>query len=211
MRYKRKNFLGRKTMQRFLVFTLCFGLACLIGASSSFAQYGKATEQNIPTAAPDIKSDTSKDENSGKRKYVKPATPAIKPANIPTPTGASKSSAIPSDANISVYYDDFSIKKTFGGQTFCQMTFYVENNTNMMLDALILSMKWSGLSTNLNIAGVPANDLKAERYALVGSGCYTMGEEPKLTIEKCMMRSFTAAGKVIDIPEDKCKSIVVFK
>jgi len=211
MRYNRKNFLGRKTMQRFLVFTLCFGLACLIGASASFAQYGKSTEQNVPTAATNIKPDTGKDDDSGKRKYVRPATSAVKPANIPTPTGTSTGFAMPKDANITIYYDDFSIKKTFGGQTFCQMTFYVENNTKMMLDVLVLSMKWSGLSTNLNIAGVTAGDLKTERYALVGSGCYTMGEEPKLTIEKCMMRSFTAAGKVIDVPEDKCKSIVSFK
>ena len=70
MRYKGKNFLGRKTMQRFLVFTLCFGLACLIGISAAFAQYGKATEQNVPTSAPVIKFDTDKDDDSGKRKYV---------------------------------------------------------------------------------------------------------------------------------------------
>jgi len=195
-------------MQRFLVLTLCFGLACLIGASSSFAQYGKATEQNVPTAAPTPVTD--KADDSGKRKYTAPAAPTVKPAVIPS---AAKTSgfAMPKEANITVYYDDFSIKKTFGGQTFCQMTFYVENNTNMMLDALVLGMKWSGLATNLNVAGVTANDLKTERYALVGAGCYTMGEEPKLTVEKCMMRSFTAGGKVIDVPEDQCRSIVRFK
>ena len=211
MRYKRKNFLGRKTMQRFLVFTLCFGLACLIGISAAFAQYGKATEQNVPTSAPVIKSDTDKDDDSSKRKYVKPAAPAVKPAVVPAATKASAGFAMPKDANITIYYDDFSIKKTFGGQIFCQMTFYIENNTNMILDALVLNLKWSGLSTNLSVAGVNPNDLNTERYALVGSGCYTMGEDPKLSIDKCMMRSFTPAGKVIDVPEEKCKSIVLFK
>jgi len=202
---KLRNHFLEKIMKPFLAFTLCLTLALLGTANPTFAQYGKATQQNTPTAAP-----KTQDENSGVRHYKEPIAPTqpakTKPAAAPAPAFT-----MPKGSNISIYYDDFSIRKTMGGQIFCQMTFYVENNTKMNLDALTLHMKWSGIATNLNIGSIPANDLKPSRYALVGKGCYTMGDTPELDISKCAMRSFTTDGRIIDVPENQCKSIVVFK
>lgn len=181
-------------MRHFILTILCFGV--LGFSSSAMAQYGKALEQNVTTKAAPIK----------KPKAVLPAPKSFAPTAAPAVTFA-----MDKDAKIEVYYDDFSIKKTFGGQVFCQMTFYIENNTKMNLDSLVFDLKWAGISTNLNVDNVAPSDLAIKRYALAGQGCYTMGETPSLKVSKCLMRSFTPSGKVIDVPPDQCKSIVSFR
>ncbi len=110
-----------------------------------------------------------------------------------------------------VFFDDFSVKKTLAGQIFCQMTFYVKNDSNMQIDALVTDIKWPGISTNLNMENIPPKEVKTIRYALVGPGCYTMGETPSLNITSCLMRSWNNAGKVIDVPENICKNMVTFR
>ena len=114
-------------------------------------------------------------------------------------------------AQVAVFFDDFSVKKTIGGQIFCQMTFYVKNDSNMQIDSLITDIKWPGISTNLNFENIPPKEVKSIRYALVGQGCYTLGEAPSLNITTCLMRSWNRAGKVIDVPDNICKNMVAFR
>ncbi|MBR7158722.1 MAG: hypothetical protein IKD08_03455 [Alphaproteobacteria bacterium] len=112
---------------------------------------------------------------------------------------------------VAVFFDDFSVKKTLAGQIFCQMTFYVKNDSNMQIDALVTDIKWPGISTNLNFENIPPKEVKSLRYALVGPGCYTMGEAPTLNISSCLMRSWNKDGKVVDVPNNICKNMVAFR
>ena len=93
-----------------------------------------------------------------------------------------------------VFFDYFSLKKTLAVQIFCKMNFYVKNDSNMQIDE-----------------NIPPKEVKTIRYALVGPGCYTMGETPSLNITSCLMRSWNNAGKVIDVPENICKNMVTFR
>jgi len=135
--------------------------------------------------------------------------------NAAAPTGSVKKPApsvsMNKDEKVEIFFDDFNIKKTLGGQVFCQMTFYVDNRTNKMLDSILLDLVWSGIATKLNFSAVEPSDIKTLRYTLAGPGCYTMGENPTLNISRCLMRAKDASGKVVDVPEPMCKQAVVFK
>lgn len=195
---------------------LFIGAAGLFFASDTFAQYGRATTQGVTTAAPNaappppklpVLNDGTAESDNRQR------VPAGKPVITITAPSAAKPAA-PSMADgdkVVLFFDDFSIKKTMGGQVFCQMTFYVQNSTNKNLDALVVDLEWPGLATNISFDSVPPDDLKTSRYALAGKGCYTMGTEPKMTVSKCIMRAFDKANRVIDVPEALCKSVVSFR
>jgi len=116
-----------------------------------------------------------------------------------------------SEEKVEIFFDDFSVQRTMGGQIFCRMTFYVNNATEKMLDSIQATLTWQGISTNVTFSGVEPGDIKTVRYALAGSGCYTMGDAPDLKVAHCLMRAAVSNNKIVDVPEELCKKTVVFK
>ena len=114
------------------------------------------------------------------------------------------------DLPIQLYFDNFRVRRTLGGQTYCQMTFYVKNNGKTQLDSLATGVKWPGIATKLSFENVKPGGVTTLKYALVGPGCYTMGQKPTLDISLCYMRARMADGKIVDVPFDICKSMVTF-
>ncbi len=186
---------------------LAFGLSLSIMACpfAAYAQYGKVQGVVPPVGVQAVPANDGANASG---------SDANQKANNVSSAKANTTAANVRESNnekVEIFFDDFSIKKTLGGQIFCQMTFYVRNNTEKMLDSLIASINWSGISTKVSFAAVEPKDVKDVRYALAGSGCYTMGEEPTLEVERCLMRAVTPGGKVTDVPEDVCRKTVIFK
>jgi hypothetical protein len=193
---------------------LAFGLgltALVYPFNAAQAQYGKASQEVANPAA--LQASQSANTPSAKSTQGAEAGKAALPA---AKTGQHITDVIPpvtmkKDEKIEIFFDDFNIKKTLGGQIFCQMTFYVNNTTEKMLDSLMVDISWPGIATNISFAGIEPGDLKTMRYALVGAGCYTMGEQPTLNVTRCLMRFSAPDGKIYDAPENVCKQAVIFK
>jgi len=184
---------------------LTFGLSFFAFAYpfAAQAQYGKVA---LPVNSAKVQAESAPSANGVAEPAKDNVAAPLKNAPAPSPAVSMKSGE-----KVEIFFDDFNIKKTLGGQVFCQMTFYVSNQTDKMLDSLMTDITWSGIATKLNFSAVEPTDIKTVRYALAGSGCYTMGESPILKISRCLMRAKDASGKIVDVPEEICKQSVVFK
>lgn len=194
--------------------TIGLGLVALMYPFNADAQYGKALQQGVSTSDAIQQAPTSKAEPQPAAASTS-ATSGDKAASS-AQTNKAPAVSVPGTSmkegeKIEIFFDDFSIKRTMGGQTFCQMTFYVNNNTEKMLDSLMVDISWPGIATNISFSGITPTDLKTIRYALAGDGCYTMGETPTLNITRCVMRAALPNGNIVDVPEETCKQVVVFK
>ena len=98
-----------------------------------------------------------------------------------------------SSSQIFLYYTDFRIDRSIGGQSTCDVRFFVNTNLNSRLINLDVKLVWPGMTTNLSFVDVPPNSPTYFDYALVGDGCYTMDKMPNIVVNRCRVKGMSSA------------------
>ena len=83
--------------------------------------------------------------------------------------------------------------RSIGGQSTCDVRFFVNTNLNSRLINLDVKLVWPGMTTNLSFVDVPPNSPTYFDYALVGDGCYTMDKMPNIVVNRCRVKGMSSA------------------
>ena len=118
-----------------------------------------------------------------------------------------KGNPVRSSSQIFLYYTDFRIDRSIGGQSTCDVRFFVNTNLNSRLINLDVKLVWPGMTTNLSFVDVPPNSPTYFDYALVGDGCYTMDKMPNIVNVKYTSKMEADLDK-IDSGEKNYKDMI---
>ena len=86
-----------------------------------------------------------------------------------------------------------AVDRSIGGQSTCDVRFFVNTNLNSRLINLDVKLVWPGMTTNLSFVDVPPNSPTYFDYALVGDGCYTMDKMPNIVVNRCRVKGMSSA------------------
>ena len=103
---------------------------------------------------------------------------------------------------IFLYMKDFTVSKTVSGRTKCDVTFYVDNQTNEMLSRLSYRLKWNKMETTLSFNNIIPRMNYQYKYSLFGEGCYSMDVIPTIIVNKCRIK-----GK----SQDACANMIIWQ
>ena len=103
---------------------------------------------------------------------------------------------------IFLYMKDFSISKTVTGKTKCDMTFFVDNQTNNLIGRLSYKLQWKSMKTSLSFNNIVPRMDYSYAYSLFGEGCYSMDGTPNIIVNKCRIKGKT---------QDDCANMIVWQ
>lgn len=78
------------------------------------------------------------------------------------------------------------INPPLGGVSLCQGTLTAENNTNVTLEALSLSLTYGALPVPVQFGGVPAYGNQTKSMAFAGENCKNLLNVPQIKVENCV-------------------------
>ena len=93
---------------------------------------------------------------------------------------------------IFLYYDNFSVNRSLGGDVRCTVRFVVTSTLDRKLNNLSVRLKWPAMETALNFYDVKPNTDTYFVYTLVGDGCYSMDKLPNIIVNRCRVAKMSA-------------------
>ena len=104
------------------------------------------------------------------------------------------------NSNIFMYYQNFKISRSLGGNVSCDVRFFILTNLDRRLVNLDTKLVWPGLTTAVSFSNIEPNTPTYMDYTLLGDGCYTMDKLPNIVVNRCRVRGLTpqeCANKII--------------
>ena len=148
-------------------------------------RYGTQSKQ--PSAVQQPVKKTEESESSGEKAWGAPL--------MPTKDGSKRggvaiqmvgSDGSPEETNfIFLYYTNFSVNKTIGGEVRCDVRFVMTTTLDRKLNSLGVKLKWPKMETALSFNDVIPNVDAYVDYTLVGEGCYSMDKIPNIIVNRC--------------------------
>ncbi len=148
--------------------------------------------------------DVSSENNTPKEVETKPKQPDYVNAGLPwneTLDGSKrgKIGLYQKGANFSkdnsfifIYYDDFSVNRSLGGEVRCNMRFVVTSTLDRKINNLSVQLVWPKIETALNFYDVIPNTDTYFYYTLMGEGCYSMDKIPNIVVNRCRVSKMSA-------------------
>lgn len=93
---------------------------------------------------------------------------------------------------IFIYYDDFSVNRSLGGEVRCNVRFVVTTTLDRKLNSLSVKLVWPEIETALNFYDVIPNTDTYFYYTLMGEGCYSMDKIPNIVVNRCRVSKMSA-------------------
>ncbi len=93
---------------------------------------------------------------------------------------------------IFLYYDDFSVNRSLGGEVRCNVRFVVTTTLDRKLNSLSVKLVWPEIETGLNFYDVVPNTDTYFYYTLMGDGCYSMDKIPNIVVNRCRVSKMSA-------------------
>ncbi len=99
----------------------------------------------------------------------------------------------PNEPEIFLFLDRFTIGRSLGGQSSCDIRFVVLSRLDKRLTSLDVKLVWPLMTTVLSFNNVVPNTLTYQDYTLVGDGCYSIDQIPNIVVNRCRVKGMSAA------------------
>ena len=148
------------------------------------------------------------DTTSSQNENVSVALPSENSLEAETPEISyndvvSQDTALSQDASydrILLFYEDFKISKSLGGNISCNMRLSVIPLTQNKLSNLSIQLIWPEIKTSTVFYDVAPETKSYHNISLLGEGCYSMDKVPNIVVNRCRLKGSSAeecAQKII--------------
>lgn len=98
----------------------------------------------------------------------------------------------PSQPEIFLFFDRFTIGRSLSGQTSCDVRFIVLTALDQRLISLDVKLVWPLMTTALSFNNVAPNTMTYLNYTLLGDGCYGMDKIPNIVVNRCRLKGVSS-------------------
>ena len=170
------------------------------GMAQSFGNSDFINQESTNTKIEDTTSSRNEDASA--------ALPSENPLKTETPEISynevvSQDAALNQDASydrILLFYEDFKISKSLGGNISCSMRLSVIPLTQNKLSNLSIQLIWPEIKTSTVFYNVAPETKSYHNISLLGEGCYSMDKVPNIVVNRCRLKGSSAeecAQKII--------------